>query len=158
MTGGQIEGETEVAGVSHRAVYAGFWRRFWAHCIDLTLLSMLAGMFAALSRGNNTVLIVVVFVLIYLVGLTAEGGTPGKRMLGLRVVRLDGARPGVWRAFLRELVGRPLSTIPLWLGYLWMLDHPVRQTWHDRISDTIVVRELPAAAGPSWPEPPAWAR
>mgnify|MGYP003513805510 CR=1 FL=1 len=43
-------------------------------------------------------------------------------------------------AFMREVVGKTLSTLPLGLGYLWAFFHPRRQAWHDLIADTLVVR------------------
>ncbi|MEN2982883.1 MAG: RDD family protein [Thermus sp.] len=68
------------------------------------------------------------------------GATPGKMLLGLRVVRTDG-QPMDWTtALMREVVGKTLSTLPLLLGYLWAFFHPRRQAWHDLIADTLVVR------------------
>lgn len=148
--------QTVVAAGPPRAVYATFWRRFWAYQVDLFIVVMLAGAFIAIARGENAALIALAFWALYFVGFTAEGGTPGKRMFGLRLARLDGSRPGFGRAALREIIGRPISSIPLYLGYLWMLDDASRQTWHDRIADTIVVREVPVAEGPDWAASPPW--
>lgn len=78
---------------------------------------------------------------VYAVVFTAlYGATPGKMVLGLKVVRNDG-RPVDWlTAFMREVVGKTLSTLPLLLGYFWAFFHPKRQAWHDLIADTLVVR------------------
>jgi uncharacterized RDD family membrane protein YckC len=139
-------------------VYATFWRRFWAYQADLLIVSVLAAAFIAIARGENAAIIALATWVLYFVGFGAEGGTPGKRMFGLRLTRLNGSSPGFARAALRELIGRPLSTIPLYLGYLWMLDDAERQTWHDRISDTIVLREVPVAEGPEWASAPPWVK
>ena len=37
------------------------------------------------------------------------------------------------------LIGRYISTIPLFLGYFWMLWDPNKQTWHDKIANCLVV-------------------
>lgn len=75
------------------------------------------------------------------------GATPGKMALGLKVVRTD-ERPVDWlTAFMREVVGKTLSTLPLGLGYLWAFFHPRRQAWHDLIADTLVVRASEAGLG-----------
>lgn len=76
----------------------------------------------------------------YVVFTAVYGATPGKMALGLKVVRTDG-QPVDWlTAFMREVVGKTLSTLPLLLGYLWAFFHPKRQAWHDLIADTLVVR------------------
>ncbi len=69
----------------------------------------------------------------------ALGWTPGKRALGLRVIREDGARPG-WLHGLVRGGGRVLSTCPVYLGYLWALGDARKRTWHDRMARTLVVR------------------
>jgi uncharacterized RDD family membrane protein YckC len=65
--------------------------------------------------------------------LTAVSGlTVGKRLLGLRVVRTDGSRPGFKWAALRTLL--LLCVVP---ACLTDRDH---RGLHDRAADTIVVR------------------
>lgn len=140
-----------------KAVYAGFWRRAVALLLDIVVVLLAAGAIAALTRGAHVGELVALFAGVYTVGLTHEGGTLGKRIVGLRVVRSDGSRVGVGCAALRELVGRPLSLLALGLGFLWMLDDRRRQTWHDQLADTVVVRELPVVDTPPWREAPPWA-
>jgi uncharacterized RDD family membrane protein YckC len=45
--------------------------------------------------------------------------------------------------------GRILSGIACFLGYLWMLWDPEKQTWHDKLTNTVVV---PVAAYPILPQ------
>jgi uncharacterized RDD family membrane protein YckC len=64
--------------------------------------------------------------------------TVGKRAVGLQVVRVDGTAitPGqaAGRAFAR------LLSFFLWgLGYLWSFWDPARQTWHDKMAETLVI-------------------
>ena len=76
-----------------------------------------------------------------------KGQTPGKWLLGLRVVALGGGKVGLARAAVR-FVGYLLSAVPFYLGFLWILG-PERRGFHDRLAGTEVVytrrlsRELP---------------
>ena len=70
------------------------------------------------------------------------GQTPGKRLMGVRVLRSDGQRLQLGNAIRRELA-YVLSGI-LFLGYLWILFDNRRRGWHDKLAGTIVVY--------SWPE------
>lgn len=70
---------------------------------------------------------------------TTRGWTPGSRLLGMRIVRVeDGAEPGPPRALLR-VVGAILSELAFGLGFAWALYDRRRQTWHDRLARTVVV-------------------
>jgi len=66
------------------------------------------------------------------------GQMPGKLLLGLAVVGPDGRCPGLVRALVRELAGRPLAALPLGLGYFWALRGG--RGWHDLLAGTRVVR------------------
>lgn len=69
-----------------------------------------------------------------------SGRTPGKRLLGIRIVRLDGERIGWWVAFNR-FGGYAASIFTGLLGFAEMLWDANRQALHDRIAATVVVRE-----------------
>jgi uncharacterized RDD family membrane protein YckC len=75
----------------------------------------------------------------YVVFTALYGATPGKMLLGIRVVKSDGSPVDWLTAFMREVVGKILSSLPLDLGFLWAFFHPKRQTWHDLIANTLVV-------------------
>jgi uncharacterized RDD family membrane protein YckC len=78
--------------------------------------------------------------LFYHVGCnTAFGGTPGKLLIGLRILRTDGSKLTFTRALIRYLA-EALSLAPLGAGYLLALFHPTRQALHDLVADTCVVR------------------
>lgn len=65
------------------------------------------------------------------------GATPGKRILGLRVIRTSGQPISWWRAIVRY-IGYWISALSLFLGFLWILLDTRRQGWHDKFADTIV--------------------
>jgi uncharacterized RDD family membrane protein YckC len=66
-----------------------------------------------------------------------SGRTPGQWIMGIRVVALGGGRVSVARCLLR-LLGCLLSTLPVYLGFLWILG-PQRRGWHDLLAGTEVV-------------------
>jgi uncharacterized RDD family membrane protein YckC len=78
-------------------------------------------------------LIVAVYQVAFWVG---RGQTPGKWLLGIRVVPIEGGRLTFRRALLR-LFGYLLSALPCYLGFAWMLG-PQRRGWHDRLARTEV--------------------
>jgi len=69
---------------------------------------------------------------------TLVGYTPGKALLGLRIVRKDGRPISVGRAILRYL-GYWISAIPLFLGFIWILFDHQHEGWHDKLSNTHVI-------------------
>ncbi|MBI4520752.1 MAG: RDD family protein [Gemmatimonadetes bacterium] len=68
-----------------------------------------------------------------------KGQTPGKRMLKLRVLRLDGSPIGWWIAFER-FGGYAAGIATGLLGFAQILWDPNRQAVHDKIVATVVVR------------------
>jgi uncharacterized RDD family membrane protein YckC len=79
------------------------------------------------------------------------GQTPGKRIMGVLIVRTDGGRVKLGTALLRW-VGYWFSGI-LFLGYLWILVDSRRQGFHDKLARTLVIYAEPEAAGFAAPTP-----
>lgn len=79
---------------------------------------------------------------VYLTLFTAfwNGRTPGKRLLRLRVARLDGKPLGLLAAFERA-GGYAAGFATGLLGFARVWWDPNRQAIHDKISETVVVRE-----------------
>jgi uncharacterized RDD family membrane protein YckC len=81
-------------------------------------------------------------VLLYFVFFwTLVGYTPGKALLGLRIVRQDGRPLSFGRALLRYL-GYWVSAVPLFLGFIWILFDRQHEGWHDKIANTHVIYKL----------------
>ncbi len=68
-----------------------------------------------------------------------SGQTPGKYLLGLRVVRLDGDPMTLWNAFNR-FGGYAAGLATGLLGFAQVYWDPNRQGIHDRIAHTVVIR------------------
>jgi uncharacterized RDD family membrane protein YckC len=97
--------------------------------------------------------------LLYQLITTAMGGGLGKRLVGLRIVRVsDGHAPGFGTAFVRvivpaacgvaaapftglvpEAVGGSVAWLALAVNYGWALFDPDRQALHDKAAGTIVI-------------------
>jgi uncharacterized RDD family membrane protein YckC len=120
---------------------AGFGRRLVAYIIDTVLvlipyLILLATVDLALAYALWLAMGIVYYT--YFEGRPG-GQTLGKMALGIRVVDYrTGGTLGYGRAFVRWLA-RILSGIPCALGYLWMLWDREKQTWHDKLSTSVVV-------------------
>jgi uncharacterized RDD family membrane protein YckC len=78
--------------------------------------------------------------------LARNGQTIGKKLLGIKVVRVDGSPVSLFRVFfLRYVCNSFLTLIPLF-GSLYslvdclMIFGESRRTVHDRIADTIVIK------------------
>jgi uncharacterized RDD family membrane protein YckC len=138
--------------------YAGFVTRLFAYMIDALIVTVILATTAAVAgfmleysnAGRLTERIVifgilafdVIFYLGYYVGLwLLAGQTPGKRIMGVRIVRTDGGRLTFGNA-VRRLVGYWLSTFAF-LGYLWILADNRRQGWHDKLAGTMVIYAWP---------------
>jgi uncharacterized RDD family membrane protein YckC len=136
--------------------YAGFWIRFAASLLDGLILgvpvAILGAAFGssgfAFGPGYNpgaqavlNILNTVVGVLYY--GLL-EGGptgqTLGKRICGIKVIDADTGAPIGYGRGIGRYFARILSGLALGLGYLWMLWDPRKQTWHDKLVRSVVVR------------------
>jgi len=137
---------------------ASFARRAWAMAIDFAaLVLMLAPITFAivlwykLRNVNNaninihfdpfenwysTLLPVVYFGLIV---WRTNGFTLGKWLTGIRIVSLGRERITLWQSVERAL-GYGASLLEAGSGFFQFAVHPNKQTVHDRIAETIVVR------------------
>ena len=120
---------------------SGFWRRFAAMIVDALVLAIPAIILVVLVSQDLANILSTLIGLAYYTYF--EGGptgqTVGKRALGIRVIDFRGGGPiGYGRGLLRY-IARILSTIPLFLGYFWMIWDKEKQTWHDKIANTVVV-------------------
>jgi uncharacterized RDD family membrane protein YckC len=148
--------------------YGGFWRRSFAYLIDevilyfFSLILFLVGMLALGLKGEEMGRLLVsseemmhgmgIVGLLYIAASFVAGvayftwfhgiggRTPGKILLGLRVIQASGdpMTPGI--AFLRW-VGYLISGAVLCLGFLWVAFDGRKQGWHDKIAATLVIRE-----------------
>ena len=80
------------------------------------------------------------------------GQTPGKSLIGVRVIRTDGRRLGPLKSLLR-MIGYGISALLLFTGYLWVLVDDRRQGFHDKIAGTYVLYAWEARPNESFVSP-----
>ena len=148
-----------------RVDYASFWRRFGGFLLDVFIvvatsilvfivLAFIASIiiptpdteqFDAVETAGSPDFVILLFSMFgpgsgYSVFMNANGGTLGKRMLGMRIERADtGENIGIGRAFGRLIVAYYTYSFLL-LGYLWCIWDDKKQTWHDKAVGPLVVR------------------
>ena len=134
---------------------ASFRRRAAAILIDGSLVGLVLLLIGStptvagtgrvqLSFELGGLLAVVVAVLYFgLATYFGRGRTIGKRLCGIRVVSLVHERLSLWHCVERTL-GYSASSLEGGFGFLQYFKHVNAQTVHDRIAETIVVKEPPS--------------
>ena len=134
--------------------YAGFWIRVGAAIIDsilvliiiVPLLSAIYGpdywLSQRLVHGSWDIFLNYVFPAIAVILFwIARSATPGKMALRLKIVdEMTGGKPSTGQFIIRYL-GYYLSAIPLFLGLIWVGIDRRKQGWHDKLADTVVIRD-----------------
>jgi uncharacterized RDD family membrane protein YckC len=114
---------------------AAFRDRLAALVLDVILVGIVVG--ALPLRGNRGFVLVM---LAYHIAFWAwRQTTVGGIICQLRIVRTDGLPLTVGDAFVRGL-SAIFSVVVVGLGFFWVLRDPERQSWHDKIAGTYVVK------------------
>ena len=163
-------------GIDLTVVLAGVGSRGAAVTIDLLIqFAVTTLLFLGLAVANTqsgvvtAVWLIVVFLIFFgyfpLFEAFGSGKTPGKRALGIRVLRLDGGPLTFWRALVRNLL-RLIDQLPTayLVGIVVVLATERNQRLGDLAAGTVVVRDRRAddplgtrhASDPS-ASPAAWA-
>lgn len=112
---------------------AGFWIRLLASALDMIVVAVVVNLLFISA-------LFIPLVATYCVVLWAlKGTTIGGIICGLRVVRLD-ERPVDWSIAIVRVLAGFLSFIVAGLGFIWVAFDEGRQSWHDKIAGTVVVR------------------
>jgi uncharacterized RDD family membrane protein YckC len=148
--------------VSQQGNYAGSVTRFLAYVIDLAVssglfaLGLAATSFVAevvtghsITWNRSNIVVAILFAvwsfLYFGYSWAASGRTLGMAVLGLRVVRADGAVLDPWRGYLRSLVF-PLSFLVFGLGFLGILVQREHRALQDLIAGSAVIYAWDARA------------
>jgi uncharacterized RDD family membrane protein YckC len=114
-------------------------------CLALSSLVMRDGALALVAFAAGSA-VLAGLVAINLAMLGHHGQSIGKRLLGLRIVRMDGRRIGLARVVaLRTLLPCaasfvPFAGVPFVLANVALLFGPSRRTLHDRLAGSMVIR------------------
>jgi uncharacterized RDD family membrane protein YckC len=113
---------------------AGFGIRMGALLLDVVLIGIL------LNQLHERVNIELLALAAYgAVMWKLKASTIGGIICGLQVVRLDG-RPIDWPTAIVRALGCFLSLAVVGLGFIWIAIDNDKQSWHDKIAGTVVVR------------------
>lgn len=136
--------------------YAGFWVRFFAMLFDSLIISLIMMSISFTSSTLNSswnltnqgfvnILSFVLVIFYEVIFWTRDGATPGKKIFGVRVVKINDTKQDLTHgltlstAMIRYL-GYILSGVVLGLGFFWVAFSKTKQGWHDKIAGTVVVR------------------
>jgi uncharacterized RDD family membrane protein YckC len=163
FSGEIVEAEAAKPPATERIPWGGFWVRSMAMAMDSVILMLLMAIFVVLGflslsmgvTGDREIpilrQILIVLPITLPLGLALMlsyftffhgtwGQTIGKMIFGLRVVRTTGHPLTFSRAFARAL-GYFVSAIPFFLGFFWVALNSDKRSWHDAITDTMVIRQ-----------------
>ena len=147
------EGDRNVTGI----VYKGFWIRFVADMIDAFLVGILFQFvnmfitiptfetvndpFSILSILSLSVSIKFLMNISFYVFFNGKyGATPGKMVIGAKIVNTDGSPISYTKAFAR-FFAEMLSTFIFFIGYIMAAFDSQKRALHDRICNTLVIRK-----------------
>lgn len=144
---------------------ASFQQRLLAWLLEIFVIPIstlgIGGVGYWIIRANGNIPDVFSFLLVFLIVVAVNvcwwlmamrgGQSPGKQIVGIRVVRSDGSPCRFWRMALREVAVKFVivgSMAQLTLGAVWLLDclwilwdrSGRRQTLHDKLLGTLVVQ------------------
>jgi len=108
--------------------------------LDVILISIVLQML-----NNSSHMLVVALAAYGAVMWKLKGSTVGGIICGLRVVRTDG-RELDWTTAIVRALGCFLSLAVLGLGFIWIAFDADKQSWHDKLAGTAVVRAVRGAA------------
>ena len=151
---------------SLRGQYAGFISRLIAFGIDIAIITIIllvmtwlvnavltlfkldqiTGMETILKLAWSGVIALLFSASYFIFFWTLAGQTPGKTLMGLRIVTTDGQSLSFGRS-VRRFLGYIVSIFAMWIGFLWILLDNRRQGWHDKIAGTLVIYAWDARAG-----------
>lgn len=143
----------ELVSEEQEHLYVGFWPRLGSQIIDGIIVAIITYpiLFMAYGTGYFTkttfvlgpsdVVLNYLFPIVWTVGFwTYRQATPGKMVIGAKIISAKtGGKPSTGQ-FIGRYFAYILSALPLCLGFLWAAWDPKKQTWHDKLAGTYVVR------------------
>jgi len=150
---GSLEQSDSAAPAVSGVTYAGFGARFLATLLDGLLISLPIILIVTAIYGSGWITEeswsgADAFNLILAAGITIllwvhwGGRTPGKKLVGVRIVQYPGLEPMTFgKAALRYFIGYTVSALLLGLGFLMVAFRKDKRGLHDIIAGTCVIHE-----------------
>ena len=122
-------------------VYAGFWIRLVAFIIDRLIVGAIGfGLTLFVTNIFEVLFLQFVAAAVYSIAFwLGTGATPGKMVMGIKVVMTNGEPIEVGAACLRH-VGYFFSELILCIGYLMIAFSAQKKGLHDNIANTVVIK------------------
>lgn len=139
----------------HNQEYAGFWIRVGASLIDTVLILIITVPILGAIYGESYLFgdsfirgfwDIVFGYILPAVAIIAfwvyKSATPGKMATKLTIV--DSRTGGVptTSQYVIRYIGYYLAALPLFLGLIWVGIDKRKQGWHDKLANTVVLRNL----------------
>ena len=144
--------------ISREDIYAGFFTRLAAYLIDALFLFVCLAVprfifwIIDLSSPDNFLTRDILFSFslwniveyllctAYFVFLTYTSGmTLGKKAMRIKVIAKDGGKLSLFAILYRETIGKYLSALVLYIGYLLIGIDKEKRGFHDMLADTLVI-------------------
>ncbi|GGF18407.1 hypothetical protein GCM10010954_16460 [Halobacillus andaensis] len=131
---------------------AGFWNRLGARIVDGLLLAIPLGLMTILIHGSffhdgYSPVDLLGYVYAIVLPVIWYGYTVGRKLIGIRIVRMNGQNVGFGTMLLREVVGTLVYIVTLGIGLIvsaFMVGmREDKRAIHDFIAGTYVTKEPP---------------
>ena len=137
---GEEQGRFEYASVGARFLASLIDGMIYQGCSKLIMAFFEAKKEGAAGMGPLFISIGLALVVYCIPMYATYGQTLGKKVLKIRVVTQDGSELGLGKIILRETLGKFLSVMILFIGYLMAFFDSEKKALHDRIAKTYVVK------------------
>ncbi len=129
---------------------AGFWRRLLANILDGLIVSIPLGLISYMIFGNweeNLFTSIVSFLYSLILPVVWMGYTVGKKLLGIRIAKVNGEKVGIGTMLMRTVVAALVYGITLGIGLIvsaFMVGlREDKRSIHDFIAGTYVTHQKP---------------
>lgn len=137
--------------------YAGFWARTGAAIIDSLLLLLVTtpvlvsiygwSYFTDESHGviagpADFLISWVLPAFAVIVFWILKQATPGKMAISSKIVDATTGNPATAAQLIGRYFAYLVSTIPLFLGIIWVAFDKRKQGWHDKLAGTVVIKKI----------------
>lgn len=133
--------------------YVGFWPRVWASIIDTVLMLIISmpllmsiygknyfSMTGVLQGPADFIISYILPAVIVIIFWSSQNATPGKMAIGAKIVDASTGEAPSLGQYIGRYFGYFLSSIPFFLGLMWVGFDRKKQGWHDKVAGTVVVR------------------
>jgi uncharacterized RDD family membrane protein YckC len=86
---------------------------------------------------SQVLIIIATFLLFWI----KKQATPGKRLLSIKIVDATTLAKPTSKQLIIRAFAILISSLPFLMGIIWLVFDPRKQTWHDKIANTLVIKE-----------------